>query len=201
MARLSTGLALASLPARLQWAVRRAARMLLRRIGALGLVMLLCIAAAMAAWLVQQRGERALAVLAVGQAERALAPVPRRMAEVEDDDARMAAFQAYLLPQEDIPVVVQDLIAAAADQKLLMPRGDYKVHPEPQAGFMRYRMTLPVKGEAQAVQAFMIAALKANKTLALEAVQYKRDLIVSTVVEARIQWVLLTRLPAQEKRS
>jgi hypothetical protein len=60
---------------------------------------------------------------------------------------------------------------------------------------LRYRMTLPVKGDAQAIHQFMAAALKAHKTLALDAVQFKRERIESGEIEARIQWVLLTRLP------
>jgi hypothetical protein len=48
-------------------------------------------------------------------------------------------------------------------------------------------------GDAQAIHQFM-AALKAHKTLALDAVQFKWERIESSEIEARIQWVLLTRL-------
>jgi len=56
-------------------------------------------------------------------------------------------------------------------------------------------MTLPVQGDAGAIRRFMLAALLAHKTLALESVQFKRDRAATAEVEARIQWVLLTRLP------
>jgi hypothetical protein len=91
--------------------------------------------------------------------------------------------------------VVQDLIDLAQEHRLSMPRGDYRLQPEPTGGYMRYRMTLPVKGDAQAVQRFMLNALKAHRTLALEAVQFKREQVASPIVEAHVQWALLTRWP------
>jgi hypothetical protein len=77
----------------------------------------------------------------------------------------------------------------------VLARGDYRAQPDLQGGFMRYRMSLPVKGDAPAVLKLMQAALQSHKTLALESVQFKRARIESADVEVRLQWVLLTRLP------
>ena len=87
-------------------------------------------------------------------------------------------------------------IALAAANGLVLKRGTYRPQPEPQGGYLRYRMTLPVTGQATAIQQFIKAALKAQRSLSLESVQFKRERGESSVVEAHIQWSLLTRLPS-----
>jgi len=197
MARVAVAMSADGLLERLKWGVARAVRLLRRRLGPTGLTLALCALVVVSCWVLHRRAAQGLAELsAAASVERQ--PVIERVAVPEgDDNARLAAFQKYLLAAEDIPQVIQDLIALADDHRLLMSRGDYKAQQETSGGFLRYRMTLPVKGEAQAIQRFMAAALAANKTLALEAVSFKRETLASSAVEARIQWVLLTRLPAR----
>lgn len=102
-------------------------------------------------------------------------------------------FYDYLPVQEEIPGTIQRLIELARSERLRLQTGEYKAEPASSARFLAYRMTLPVKGDASAIQRFLLAALKEHKTLALESVTFKRDRIESAAVEARIQFVLLTR--------
>jgi len=113
-----------------------------------------------------------------------------------DGRARLKAFDDYLLVHENIPNVVQDLFSLARDEQLSIAHGEYRPQIDVQGRFLRYQMTLPVKGDAQAIYRFIQAALLAQKTLALESVQFKRERIESPNIEARIQWVVLTRLPS-----
>jgi len=108
---------------------------------------------------------------------------------------RLAAFQSYLLPNEDIPNVLQDILQLAAAENLSISHGEYKPQINLQGQFMRYEMTLPVKGDMPSILHFMQAALIKQKNLALESVQFKRERVEANEVEARIQWVVVTTVP------
>lgn len=178
------------------WEVRRVMRGYLRRFGLLGLLLPACVVLGIGAWTVDQQQVRAMAATQLRLAELELIPVRPAENRGSDGHARLKAFEGYLLAHEDIPVVVQDILNLAEDQHLSITRGEYRPEIDVQGKFLRYRMTLPVKGDAQAIRRFMLAALHAQKTLALESVQFKRERIESARVEARIQWIVLTRLPA-----
>lgn len=181
---------------RAAWELHRALRKSWRRFGVSGVAVAIAALLALAAGdlhLIQsERRARAETQLHAQPAQTERRPLlPRANARLQ-----LKAFEDYLPRHAEIPTVIQDLIALAESEGLLLARGDYKPQPDHQAGLMRYRMTLPVKGEAAAIHRFMLAALKANRTLALESVQFKRERSDSGELEARIQWVLLTRLPA-----
>jgi hypothetical protein len=185
--------------AMLAWELRRMARAFMRHGGRLGIVPVLAAVLGVAAVVVgRQQGvaaQQAQSRLAERLAQRAAAPAPPPVSGERDGRARLKAFDDYLPPHDDIPTVVQDLLNQAEDLRLVLARGDYRAQPDLQGGFMRYRMSLPVKGDAPTVLKLMQSALQSHKTLALESVQFKRARIESTDVEVRLQWVLLTRLP------
>jgi hypothetical protein len=185
--------------AMLAWELRRLARAFMRHGGRLGIVLLLAAVLGVAAVVVgRQQGaaaQQAKVQLAERLAQRAAAPPPPPVSGERDGRARLKAFDDYLPPHDDIPTVVQDLLNQAEDLRLVLARGDYRAQPDLQGGFMRYRMSLPVKGDAPTVLKLMQSALQSHKTLALESVQFKRARVESTDVEVRLQWVLLTRLP------
>jgi len=183
----------------LAWELRRAARAFMRHGGRFGVVLVLAALLGVGAVTVRQRqsdaAQQVQARLAERLVQRASAPVPLSAGGALDGRARLKAFDDYLPLHDDIPTVVQDLLNQAEDQHLVLARGDYRAQPDLQGGFMRYRMSLPVKGDAPAVLKLMQSALQSHRTLALESVQFKRARIESADVEVRLQWVLLTRLP------
>jgi hypothetical protein len=203
--RLSPFVLLHRAGARLSWELRRAARVFMRRWGGFGVVLGIAVLVGLAAWWVARQQAmamvqtRALLERRLAAPEARAVPVPDRGGQ--DGRARLKAFDDYLLAHADIPTVVQDLIRLAEAEKLVLARGDYRPQADVQGGFLRYRMSLPVKGDAQAIRRFMQAALLAHRTLALEGVQFKRERIESASVEARLQWVLLTRPPAAPELS
>lgn len=105
-------------------------------------------------------------------------------------------FQRYLPEYEDVPQVLNDLIVLAGKNNLTLFRGEYQIQVDQRGNFLRNQMTLPVRGEAQAVERFILEALAQNKTLALEAVQFKREGGAVRDVEVKLQWVLLTLQPS-----
>jgi hypothetical protein len=121
---------------------------------------------------------------------------PRPRIEVgPDPQIRLKAFDAYLLSNAEVPDVVRDLIALAAEERLSLPRGEYRPQIEPHGGFLRYRMTIPVSGPAPSVLRFIESALRKHHALALESVEFKRDRIDAVEVTARILWIVMARLP------
>ena len=182
------------------WEGRRACRRLLRRFGGAGLAFAFGLAAVIPAWLqwryaadqlAKTRQTVRLAAEREPQAERAETANGADIGRL-----RLRQFENHLLPHDNIPDTLQDLFRLADTENLTLQRGEYKVEPDEPGGFVRYRMILPVKGDAQAIYRFIQSALEAHKALALDSVQFRRERIESKDVEARIQWVLLTRLPA-----
>lgn len=108
---------------------------------------------------------------------------------------RLDAFYASLPAVEEIPATVSRLIGLAEEQKLLLLSAEYRATPDLPGRYLRYRIVLPVSGEASAVQEFMLAALREHRALALESVTFKRERIEARTVEARIQFALITRAP------
>ncbi|HEY6898243.1 MAG TPA: hypothetical protein VI279_13355 [Rhodocyclaceae bacterium] len=118
-----------------------------------------------------------------------------RIAHVNSVAEDLGAFQAYLPQHDDIPDILKRLLLLAEDQGLVFASGEYKA--EADNGFTAYRMTLPVKGDAAAIQSFLLAALKEHRTLALESAAFRRQRIDAKDVEARLNLLLLVRLPAE----
>lgn len=116
----------------------------------------------------------------------------------QDARSRLQAFAEHLLPHRDIPRVVEEILLLAESHGLSIERGEYRMQAEHAGRFMRYQMALPVKGDARTVQQFIQAVLLAQKSLAMESVQFKRLQGDSPEIEARIQWVLFVAPPVQE---
>jgi len=117
-----------------------------------------------------------------------------------DDRQRLKAFEELLLPHEDIPMAIESLLRAAEEAGLSIRRAEYRAQPDTSGDFLRYRITLPVQGTAENVNQYLYAALLNQENLALESVQLKRANMNSANLEARIQWSLLTRLPAATEK-
>lgn len=113
----------------------------------------------------------------------------------EDGRIRLQEFQQLLLPYDDIPNAIQDMLQLASQQDLTIVRGDYKPQADIQGNFLRYQMVLPVTGDIQSINKYIQNVLIAQKTLALQSIKFKRERANVGQIEARIQWVLFTRLP------
>lgn len=189
---------MARLTTRPVWEFRRAWHACLRRFGAAGVVLVAgaVVALCAAAWerVQLQRLQEAQALAVASRWQAPALPVRNHH---DDDRARLAAFDAYIAAHDDIPTVLQDLLQAAEAQGLTVVRGDYRAQADDVGGFVRYRMTMPVKGSMVAVRRFMEAGLRQHKALALESIQISRERIESRDVQARIQWSVVAKLPMQ----
>jgi hypothetical protein len=189
------------LPRRLAWEARRLRQALNQRLGLAGwLTLALLLGAAGLAWQ-QAQWRQQLATLQSAQlAAPAQTPSaapspsgPSARPALDRGRDRLQDFAAILVPPQDVAFVVQAIIEQATGEGLLLARGDYRAQPDAPGGFVRYRMSMPVKGPAAAVHRLIVTALRAQPALALENVQFRRDTVEARDVEARIQWTLYVR--------
>lgn len=184
------------------WELGRARRALTRRFGIQGWGILLCILSALLFWFLAYERDGQLQEIKVrlikqktlaehAASEGAVVDLSKAM----NGRARLKAFDDYLLPHQDIPAVVQEVLRLAEKEGVSIQRGEYRPQVENAGGFLRYHMTLPVNGPARAIHQFMQAVLLSQKNIALENVQFKRERIDSPEIEVRIQWVLFAHLP------
>lgn len=190
---------------RLAWEGRRCMERFVWRFGGLGVLILACMLTSSATLLFERQQANTLSqmrhALSVTASLKAIQSIPVNAAEGLSGRSftRLQAFDAYLLPHDQIPDALKNLFSLATESNLLLARGEYKALVEIQGGFLRYGMTLPVKGDPQAIHTFVLTALAQNRTLALEGIQFKRERIESQEIEARIQWVLFTRLTSDSR--
>ncbi|AZN35473.1 hypothetical protein [Iodobacter ciconiae] len=110
---------------------------------------------------------------------------------------RLQDFERVLIPHENIPQVLGDLLRLAEDEGLLIRRADYRPTDDTSGHFMRYRINMPIKGKSESIHRYLRGAMHAQRNLILESVQLKREASESDDMEANVRWVLLTRLPLE----
>lgn len=108
-------------------------------------------------------------------------------------------FERILLPVDEIPQSLSDLLNLAKDRGLSIPRAEYQTSEDAVGRYMRYRMIMPVRGNGSAIFRYVQAALKQHKYLVLESATFSRDDLSAADLDAKIQWVFLTQLPATNR--
>ncbi|WP_431112941.1 hypothetical protein [Variovorax paradoxus] len=108
------------------------------------------------------------------------------------DLSNLQKFEQMLPAHDDIPQALEQLFELAIEERLVLSRGDYRAQNDDAGQFVRYRMSMPLKGSAASVQRFVERALAANRSLVFESVQFKRDRVQAEQVEALVQWTLIT---------
>lgn len=184
--------------ARLRWQARQAARAAWRRMGWTGLTLLLLGAACAAALVFSAWQHADLERLRVLQVQAPAMPrraEPVALSDTAQDRVRLQAFIAGLPSHRDIPSAVQTLLTLADQHGVSLVKGDYQFQPDEVAGFARYRIALPIKGSSTQVRRFVSAALSAQPSLGVESLQLRREQALTDQIEARLEWVLYTRLP------
>ena len=119
-----------------------------------------------------------------------------RLEEIEDG---VHSFERILLPVDEVPQSLADLLNLAKDRGLSIPRAEYQTSEDLAGRYMRYRMIMPIKGNGSAIYRYMQAALKQHKYLVLESATFSRDDLNAPDLDAKIQWVFLTQLPATNR--
>lgn len=182
--------------AHMLWSLRRAGQMALRRLGWGGVLAAVLLSALLAAavleWHLRQAAQAAV-TQAHAAASRRLPPAGLGAATPRTLEQELAAFEAQLPPAGEAMQALADLFVLAEKHQLVLQRGEYRLQPDKAGGFVRFRMSLPIQGEARVVQRFVNEAMRTYPSLAFEALALKRDRVDAGTVQARVQWSLLMR--------
>lgn len=126
------------------------------------------------------------------QAAGLQARVEREKSGVADTSTtgQLRAFYGFLPAQTAATEWLDRIYAAADKEKVSLPRGEYSLVIEPETGVSRYRILLPVKGSYSQIRSFVAAALEAVPSLALDDINFERDKIGDSTVDAKIRMTL-----------
>jgi len=184
---------------RAQWDVLRLMRALQLRVGwgVVAGVAAVVTSVALAIWSLQMQANIQAMSTRIELERRTMKPRQAPPSSAQ----RLDAFYSALPAAHEIPATISQLIALAENQRLLLLSAEYRATPDVPGRYLRYRIVLPVSGDASAVQEFMLAALREHRALALESVTFKRERIEARNVEARIQFALITRTPSTGEKA
>ncbi|MBL0729596.1 hypothetical protein [Piscinibacter sp. HJYY11] len=185
----------ATLPEALWWESRRVARLAARTVGSSWLVLLACAAVVVisAWWLLRMQmrsGESPASIRTVAPD----APAGNPMASSLDG---LAAFDKLLIAHEEAPWVLSELFGQAEASGLALARATYSSSDDVPGQYRRVLIAFPLKGRPDALRDFLNEALRKHRSLALTSASFVRGSVASPEVEAKINLVLLTRLPMQ----
>ncbi len=147
---------------------------------------LLLAGVALWAWLLPQRAAQ------LEEMARPL-PAPSTLAEAAPPptaNENLAAFYAALGEKRHAEQQVKVLFDLAAKMGLVLDHGEYKFGYDKGAQVATYQITLPVKGPYGKIWQFTLQALAAMPFAALDDVNFRRDTIAETTVDARLRFTL-----------
>lgn len=182
-----------SLPARLSWAFAG----VLHRIGWLGIagvaLILLGIATLLFSSLhlepVVERDREGLAQALADTRSR-----PRPITEErQSPGARLEQFYGDFPVVADIPATLGTLVTLAAANGLALEQGQYRLGAEPAGSLLRYEMKLPVRGSYRQIRGFVEAVLVEVPSYALDGIEFKREAVRDTALDAVLDFSLYVR--------
>ena len=130
-----------------------------------------------------------------GEAARLRTEMPqqRNQSIPRSPQAALDTFYALLPGEQAAARQLALLLAAATDHDLTLEKAEYSLSRSPVAHFMRYQITLPVRGSYVDIRKFSNQALHDLPTAALNDISFKRPNIDSSEVEARLRFTLYLR--------
>ena len=196
---LKSDISFTKLIARARWELVSGWRLFFNKYGLFGCVVVVCAAIIFLLLIQKSQASNDVDILQQKQfnLQKNYSDAPIEVNRV-DGHIQIKAFQQFLLPYNRIPSAVKDMLQLASKQGLTNLRGDYKAQVDSQGEFLRYQMVIPVTGNIHSINKYIQHVLVAHKTLALENIKFKRERADVGKIEARIQWVLFTRLPTDD---
>lgn len=160
-------------------------------VAALALLLL----AGVLAWQAEELAHEGQVLRTTALVERARKPAPMASEGEVDVSRQLAAFYSQLPGQDALAGQVKQLFTVAAQHGLELEMGDYRAVPDPKAGVLRYQIILPVRGDNDRIQAFVLGAMAELPLLGLEGVSFRRASVASEELQAQVRFFVLARLP------
>jgi len=106
-------------------------------------------------------------------------------------------FYGSLHTVDDLESKIEEIYAIAAEFGLEPKQAKYQVSDSDDGLLVRFVLECPLQGSYRQIRMFIQGALAKNNMLALESVTFQRPEVKSSVVEAKIRFVLFLRSKAK----
>jgi hypothetical protein len=103
---------------------------------------------------------------------------------------KLSAFYGSLPPSNHIAELLRKIYDAADQQALKLDQGEYRAVKANVSRFTDYQLILPVKGTYPQVRKFVAAALAEVPNLSLDSIQFERQKVGDSTVDAKVKLVL-----------
>ncbi|WP_157178806.1 type 4a pilus biogenesis protein PilO [Herbaspirillum rubrisubalbicans] len=107
----------------------------------------------------------------------------------------LGRFYEFFPQVERMPDLLDRMYRAAADQGVMLDRGDYQLSSERDVKLVRYDIALPVKGGYLQVRKFVAQALNDIPSLSLESIVFNRQRINEQQLDVQIKFSLYLKAP------
>jgi hypothetical protein len=164
-------------------------------LGALGLLGLLVLGAAIAVWsmvpglMAETKALHAQTWQARKVAGIRAAQAAQEKADISAPDKFPELFSTFAVSGQDLSVI----FAQAREINLTLGSAQYQFAVEPGARFARYQVTLPVKDQYGTIRRFIASVLNSVPNAALQEIHVERPAVDGNQIEARIRFALIYR--------
>jgi hypothetical protein len=110
--------------------------------------------------------------------------------QTQQPDLQLVAFYNHFPRVKDFPDSLAKLRDAASGQGVTLEQGDYHLVRNRSDNLVRYEVALPVKGDYLLVRKFLSHLLIDAPEFALNSVDFQKQKISDTVVEAQVKITL-----------
>lgn len=175
---------------RVRWKISR----WLKNIGMTGLAGVILVVFAVAGYLgavlpQQARFERLRQDVAEEQARQQTALLSPAV-DTRSTEARLHVFYEFFPAREKTPGLLKTIYRAARDEAITLAEGEYKYSHGKAGGIGMYQVDLPVKGSYVQIRRFIVKVLNSVPSAALDEVSFKREIVGSGELEARIRFTI-----------
>lgn len=103
---------------------------------------------------------------------------------------QLTEFYKFFPTEKNSPLWLEKLVLVAEKNGLSLNAGEYKVTQDKVGKLMHYKITLPVRGRYPQIRKFLVSLNAEMPIMALENVQFERENIIDSAVQAKIKLVL-----------
>lgn len=102
-------------------------------------------------------------------------------------EEQLAEFYRMFPDGSNLPVALEKIFALAQSQGIGLNKGEYKVTSSKDGSLVSFQVILPVKGQYPQIRKYLTSLRNDIPVLSLQQVQFKRQKVGDSVVEANIR--------------
>ena len=127
-----------------------------------------------------------IAIEQMRQKEALLHPVSDSHSKGSD----LQKFYEFFPARHNAPKLLAVLYKVAREESINLKNGEYKYTLGNAGGLVMYKVNFPVKGSYIQIRKFIVKVMNAVPSVALNEISFKRDIIGSTDLDAKISFTI-----------